>query len=356
MKINFIVPVIVRSGGIRVIFEFANRLTDAGNDVILYTPIIPFNTYKPAIKKHVLKHQLRYALEQWTGKAKMPADIFKYRFKIKAVPGINNFTIRNADAVFATAWTTAQYVHSLSKAKGKKYYFIQDYEKWNSNIKLVDSSYTLPLNRIVIAKHLNLFLKEKFGSESKVIRYGLDFDTFNNPSKTFGKPVTLLYMDHQLPNKNAKAAIDTILLIKEKYPGISVKGFGMNIYNSIPDYFEFTKNPDDKKLQELYSTSDIYIYPTLFEGCPTTPLEAMACKCAVVANAAAEIPFYITNKETGILADPLKPEQLFEGVSYLINNPGELKRISQNGYESVTKMFRWDNSVNELLEFINNTN
>ena len=241
MKINFIVPEIVRSGGIRVIFEFANRLTDAGNDVVMYTPIIPFNAYRPAVKKYVLRHQLNYALRQWTGKAKMPADIFEHKFKIKAVPGINNFTIRNADAVFATAWTTAHYVNTLSPAKGKKYYYIQDYEKWNANIDLVDSSYTLPLNRIVIAEHLRLFLKEKFNSESKVIRYGLDFNTFFNPSKEIGKPVSLLYMDHQLPNKNAKAAIDTIMLVKNKYPDIRVKGFGMNIYNSIPDYFELDR-------------------------------------------------------------------------------------------------------------------
>lgn len=353
MKINFIVPEIVRSGGIRVIFEFANRLTDLGNDITMYTPVIPFNAYSPEIKKHVFSHQVKYALRQLSGRAKMPADIFNYKFRIKAVPGVNNVTIRNADAVFATAWTTAHPVNSLSAKKGKKFYFIQDYEKWNANIKRVDESYTLPLNRIVIAEHLRIFLKEKFGSESKVIRYGLNFEKFNNPGKKFSRPITLLYMDHQLPNKNAKAAIETIKLIKNKYPDVKVKGFGMNIYNGIPEYIKFTKNPDDNKLRELYSTSDIYIYPTLFEGCPTTPLEAMACKCAVTANAAAEIPYYITHKESGMLADPLKPEQLFEGVCFLIENPEELKRISLNGFESVQKMFRWDDKVKELVEFIN---
>jgi hypothetical protein len=349
MKINLLVPEIVRSGGIRVIFEFANRLTDKGHDVILYTPAIPFNPFKPEIKLYVAKHQFKYFTRQIFGNPKLPRNIFSYRFEIKAIPAINNYFVRDSDAIFATSWTTSFHVNKLDISKGKKYYLIQDYEIWNSNEKLVDKSYTLPLNRIVIAEHLRLFFKKKFKVDSKVIRYGIDFDFFQNNKKQYGNSNrSILFMDHPLKNKNAIAAIDTIKLLKEKYTNITVRGFGMDKFHEIPDYVEFTVNPDDNKIRELYSESDIFIYPTLFEGCPTTPAEAMACKCAVVANASAEIPYYIMHKETGILANPLKQNELFEGACYLLDNYKELQEISEAGSKSVKEFFNWERSVNEL--------
>ncbi|RPI17927.1 MAG: glycosyltransferase [Ignavibacteriae bacterium] len=349
MKINFIVPEIVRSGGIRVIFDFANRLTNKGHEVTLYTPVIPFNPFKPSIKFNVFKHQVNFLIKQFWGKPYMPKHIFPYCFKIKAVSAINNFFVDNADAIIATSWVSSHYVNKLAKSKGKKFYLIQDYEIWNSNVKLVDKSYTLPLNRIVIAKHLQYFFKEKFGVDSKVIRYGVNFDFFENKNKTYNnKNKTLLFLDHLLENKNAIAAIDTVKMVKQKYPDIIVKGFGIQRFHEIPGFVEFYENPDDVKIKELYCNSDIYIYPTLFEGCPTTPVEAMACKCAVVANASAEIPYYIKNKETGILANPLKKNELFDGVCYLLENEKELQKISEAGSRSVREIFNWDKSVNEL--------
>lgn len=37
----------------------------------------------------------------------------------------------NADYIIATAWPTAYDVAKLSDKKGKKYYFIQDFEVWD---------------------------------------------------------------------------------------------------------------------------------------------------------------------------------------------------------------------------------
>ena len=72
MRINFLVPEIVRSGGIRTVFEYANRLTALGHEVTVYTPVIPFNAYRPKLKLPIVKHQLKYALKQAAGKPYMP--------------------------------------------------------------------------------------------------------------------------------------------------------------------------------------------------------------------------------------------------------------------------------------------
>ncbi len=46
LKINIIVPFIYRVGGIKLIIEYANRLTLKGHDIAMYYPIYPYNTYK----------------------------------------------------------------------------------------------------------------------------------------------------------------------------------------------------------------------------------------------------------------------------------------------------------------------
>lgn len=58
MKINFIVPEITRTGGMNIIFQYANRLLERGHDVELYSPIIPFNLHKNGIRWYYFKYQL----------------------------------------------------------------------------------------------------------------------------------------------------------------------------------------------------------------------------------------------------------------------------------------------------------
>src|SRR4030095_6650319 len=113
MKINFLVPEIVRSGGIRTVWEYGNRLTKLGHDVIVYTPVIPFNAHRPKYPLAIIKHQVKYALKQLTGKPSMPPNIYRHNFKIKAVPAVSNLFIEDADAIVATAWTTSYHVNKL---------------------------------------------------------------------------------------------------------------------------------------------------------------------------------------------------------------------------------------------------
>jgi glycosyltransferase involved in cell wall biosynthesis len=80
----------------------------------------------------------------------------------------------------------------------------------------------------------------------------------------------------------------------------------------------------------------------------------MGCKCAVVGNAVAALPEYAVNGETAILCDPEKPDELYNGVSYLLENENELKRISYAGNEFVRKVLDFDRAVNELEYLLTN--
>jgi glycosyltransferase involved in cell wall biosynthesis len=352
MRINFLVPEIVRSGGIRTVFEYANRLSDSGHDVIVFTPVVPFNPYKPKFPINIIKHQVKYALKQFTGKAFMPPNIYKRRFKIKAVPAVNNFFIPDADAIVATSWTSAYYVNKLNPRKGKKFYLIQDFEVWNSNRSLAENSYRLPLNRTVVSGYLHKLLKEKFNSDSTIISAGVNFEDFYNENKTYNEIPAILFNDHLLEHKNVSGLLEVIKKLKEKYPALIVRCFGVSKHHEMPEYIEFCRNPDDETLRELYCSSDIFLFASMYEGFGTPPAEAMACKCALVANAVAAIPEYSVHMTSAIHCNPDKPDELFNGVSYLIDNPHELRRISEAGYQSVRKLLSWDTAVEKFVKLI----
>lgn len=352
MKIIFIVPEIAISGGMRLIFEISNRLIAKGHSVTLYTPIVPFNPYRGIYNPFYFRYRMKYVIKYYLGRVKPPENIFNKKFEIKYVPFIKNIFVENADAVIATSWTTARYVNELSEKKGKKFYLIQDYEQWKSNVKCVDESYKLPLNRIVISKYLQNLLKEKFGVESKRILIGINTAKFFNEDKKFNKPRRILFMDHELGNKNVQGAIDTVMRLKQDYPDLNFRAFGVAKHHKIPDFVEFFANSSDETVRKLYCESDIFLFPSLFEGFGGPPAEAMACKCAVVGNAVAAIPEYAINRETAILTDPAKPEQLYEGVKYLLENEEELKRISYAGYEHIRKILNWDVAIEKIENYL----
>lgn len=353
MKINFIVPEISRTGGMNIIFQYANRLTNRGHDVMMYSPVIPFNLYKNRIKLYYLKYQVRYTIN-WLkkGTGKLPGNIFPYMFKIKFVPVMHNIFVRDADASIATSWPTAYPVSNFSSSKGKKFYLVQDYEIWNSNEKYVNRSYTLPLKKIVASKHMQNLLIDKFKVESELIYIGLDYDRFNNPDKKYNNPRRILFSDHSLPNKNVEGAIYTCEKLKKEYPELKFRSFALRRYHQMPDYVEFIENPGDEEITKIYSESDILIFPSQYEGFGSPPSEAMACKCAVVANAVAAIPEYSINNQTAILTDPSDRDGLYKGVEYLLETPGEIERLSIAGYNHIRKFLDWDKSVVLFEKFI----
>lgn len=348
MKINFIVPEITRTGGMRVIFEYANRLTERGHNVILYSPNIPFNNFMGMFRPYFIKYRFNYAKDRLLKKNKLPENSFRKIFEVKYLWLINNLTVRDADATVATSWTSSYAVNRLSGSKGKKVYLIQDYEQWNSNIEYVDKSYSLPMQRITVSKYLQELLREKFNSDSDVILNGIDFGIFNNPDKIFNEQKQILFMDHLLENKNSEVAIEIVMKLKTIYPSLRIKCFGMRKYHSLPDYIDFIEDPDDKQIADLYRESDIFLFTSRSEGFGLPPAEAMACKCALVGNAVAAVPEFAENMESAILTSPEYPEELFKGAEYLLNNAEELMRISLAGYENVRKILNWDIAVDKF--------
>lgn len=97
-------------------------------------------------------------------------------------------------------------------------------------------------------------------------------------------------------------------------------------------------------------TSDLFVFPTYFEGQPVSVLEAMAYQCGIVATRVGGIPQMIEQEQTGLLIDPKDPEGLKSALQKLLSDPELCERLGKNARAKVQKEFSIEKSLQELIK------
>jgi hypothetical protein len=350
MKINFLVDNIGgKSGGMRVIFIYANSLAKLGHQVYITYPLFP--TAYPGKSKDV-KKAVGYIAD--TTQNFLKANRFTVNNSVKIKWFLNNSfgPLPDADAVIATAWPTAFIVNKLSSRKGKKFYFIQNYENWFDCNDLVDATWKLPLSKIVISTWLKNLAQNKFNEPTlgPVIN-GVDFDLFHNHDKIYHLPPVIGMMYSQQKIKGTEYGIEAIQLIKKKYPETKAIFFGLKKGSDIPGFVDFNTDPPQEKIRKIYSNCDIFISPSLQEGCQLPPMEAMACKCAVVATNVGGVPDYTIPGKTALVVKPKNSQEIFQAACNLIANSNLLKSIAESGCQYISK-FTWPRAVEQFQKIL----
>ncbi|MBI4844951.1 MAG: glycosyltransferase family 4 protein [Candidatus Omnitrophica bacterium] len=350
MKIIFIVPDLSIGGGIRVVFEHANRLKAKGHEVLIIYPLWPLNFGKrPDYSIGVFFSYFRKFLGNIRRRNRV--KWFDLEVKPKGVLSLNQKFIPNADIIVATAWPTAYYVYNYKINMGRKAYLIQSYEIIIGPAEKVDRTYTLDLNQIVIAPWLKELMERKFKKDKVFfVPNGVNFQHFYNDNKVFNKNKRVLMLYHSAEFKGVADGVKAFEIAREKYPGIKLVMFGTDPGNTIPDYAQFHRRPSLEELRNLYCSCDIFLCPSWIEGWHLPPMEAMACKCAVVATNVGGIPACTIAGKTALVSPPKEPDLLAENLIALLDNEVKLKEISFAGYNYI-KDFTWE-SANDKLEKI----
>lgn len=335
-----------------MIFAHANNLNFLGHEV---TIISPFVLNKDASVKEKLLgflKLLKYRIKVMSGKDR--PDWFKLDPMVKIIR-IENLAAENVpdtDVTIATANETADWLAAYPQSKGKKFYFIQDYEIWTRNKELVDSTWRMPLKKIVIAQRLKKLAETRFHEQvCGVVPNGIDTEQFFNENKKINTAKKILMMYHVLEKKGFFDGLKAFLIAKDKHSEISLTLFGA--YRPGPEIagYDFYYRPTPEELRKLYCQSDIFIWPSREEGFGLPPMEAMACKCAVISTDTGAIRDYAIDEQTVIIVPPNKPDQIGEKIIELIENEKKLSRLSLAGYEKI-RGFTWERSTAMLEKII----
>ena len=359
--INFITYDLGINGGTKAIIEFAYNFVDLGYNVNIIYPahIFPKIFNYEFDKEYFLKigSKILRIFKQLIGKNPNDDSKIKKWFKIRAnvlkVPHLSNKYIPDADFVFATWWETASHVKKLNASKGKKCYLIQHYEVWGGRKNRVDETYKYGFFNVVNSNWLKeIILKETGVKTNATILHSPDDETFNYKlTKRKDKDIRVMIVYRNIVWKGMKEGIAAFEKAKKQVPNLKLVLAGQ-LDNQIPKYAEAHKGPvSQEKLNELYNSADIFLFPSLIEGFGMPPMEAMRCKVAVVSTDVGALRDYSIDGVSVMLSKPGDINAMANNIVKLAKNEKLRKQIAENGYKNIQK-YTWRETTKQLNEYL----
>ena len=220
---------------------------------------------------------------------------------------------------------------------------------------------------------------------------GVDADYFKSPAKPpppkDNDSMHLLFVGRISPEKGVHVLIDAFKHVLRKYPRIQLDIIGphwvafkpfidpldqdhclkklKSFFETPASYFKFLKDKlspaDDSKvnfigavphhaLLSYYQRSDILINPSLCEAFGMSLVEAMACRCPVIATRVGGMIDIISEGQNGVLVERDDPKALAEAILQLLNNPERRQAMGMYGRRKILELFTWQRIADSLFE------
>ena len=340
-----------RSGGTRVLFEVANRLATRGHEISftslgrkdahrwfpLRVKVNYIETTVPIVRR-TLPHILDYALRKTT-----PWRLDRIRNLGLALP--------DCDISVATSFLTAFAVHR--SGRGTPFYYVQHHEPLFFNDpytrRNAQETYYLPLHIITVSSWLKDLMKKKYSKDSKVVLNGVDRKVFfPRPTTKDAKMKRVVCIGRDLEWKGLNDLTQAMKIVHNEYPPVELiivtqdklaigeTGFPYRIVCA----------PTDEELATQYSSSDIFVSPSWYEGFSLPPLEAMSCGTPVVTTRIGPED-YAADGENALIVEPRKPKQMAVAILSILNNPNLRDKLVSNGIETAKKL-TWDETASKV--------
>ncbi len=315
-------------GGVKVIFEHANRLTDKGVKVTLVSNF-PMPTWYP-IKAEYISVPLNR--EVATG-------------------------IPECDVIIATSWN---HINACIETGIAPVVF---FEQGGSHLFEWDN---LPAERKeILKKMLSLpnfvFTVSNTGAQKLKTIYGID----NVPVFYNALDDNIFFSRSQLPGQTQNPYMMIVGSDKNDFKGIpdlitafeiiNSKGFSLNLVWITKDKPQESIGrvyiaPPQETIGDLFRGASVYVCGSYYECFALPPLEAMACGCPVVTTNNEGVMEYAKDRYNCLLADMGSPESLAEKVIELLKNPELYSSIQRNGINTAAK-FCWEEVMQKLLNY-----
>lgn len=341
MKIAFIRHSIFNRGGDRLILEYANYLAQKGHEVVIYVNFIDtVFTISPLIKVNYFVFRSKLWIAARAIFTKFPCDMIIP--DIAAMAAL--LSIRNNRKIVYLSMAYDEYYYSskLMRRLVRALYF-----------------YALRLRKIpviAISHGLSRLFKTRFQVNVSVVPAGIDPKEFYpEPSRELltgkGSRKAILIFVRGDYRKGLDIAIEILnnivkTEIKDRaviwtiggridVPGLIIKNFGV---------------VDLDTLRNVFSSSDVFLFPSRHEGFGLMVLEAMACGCAVVTTAAVPV---VTDNKDALISAIGDVSGMTQKLILLLRDENLRGRLISEGYKTV-KNYDLNNSKQEFEKVLLN--
>lgn len=328
MTITIVLPFINLTGGIRVLLDYANVLTDAGHSVTVVYPRWPY--------------QFQYTRRQQWGEFKKhlahdgTIPWFPLRARLKCVPLIRGSFLPKADIVIAAGWAVAHDVARAGQSRGRKVLIVFHHESGTGREDRVRAIYDLPFYRIAFSEFVRDSITRDFGCTiHDVVPNGVDTSLFYPDGAS--EPRSVLFLYHPDPRKGADDGFAALRALRVRRPDTTIRVCGTVRPESLPQGLAFEFHPDDATLRRRFSQSTVLLYPSRLEGFALPPLEAMACGCPSVATRVGAVTEYGKNGTNATLVDVGDVNAMVAGMEAYLDDPAMRDRHSLAGLETVNR-------------------
>lgn len=346
LRISFICPPDTPSGGSRVVAIYAKLLAQRGHRVsAVFT-----KRASPTIRQRASALAKRGI---WLGAILAPTNSYfgppvDVIYLNHSGP-MTDRDVPDGDVVIATWWETAEWVYSLSKRKGAKLHFMQDYETWGtSDATRLDAATALPIPKIVIAHWVRDLLLERWGQEPiALIANSVETDKFFAPPRSKRPTPTVGFTYSPMHSKGADICIDAITAARRSLPALRALAFGQS---QMPDAsgIDFHLKVAEDALRSLYAACDAWLFGTRSEGFGLPILEAMACRTPVIGTPAGAFPSLVA-KGGGIQVSAENPLSMAEAIAWIAAmDDNSWRQMSDAAYVTATS-YSWADAT-DLFE------
>lgn len=343
-------------GGYKIVYEYANRLTEFGYNITIFYPLFYFINKKSESLIHIIKKTLGYIPFKIFGLYKVRWFRLNKKIREKFYFSYNREKLLKYDVLIATHISTAFALHNLHLDEVKIcIYLIQDFEKWGIYSETdVFESYRFPMKKICIAPWL-LEKVKSVGEDAVLIYDGLDFSYFSLTKPIENRnPCEISLMFHTRPEKRFEDSLKALQIVHQEIPEIHISVFTVfDAPKKLPKYFTYYKSPSKEELNEIYNNSAIYVAASSIEGFGLTVAEAMICGCAVACTDNGGFSSMVKTGDTGLLSPVFDYKSLAKNIINLIEDNELRTRLAKNGNKNISK-FKWETAVEKIIEVLEN--
>jgi|TARA_B100000809_G_scaffold244996_1_gene271511 hypothetical protein len=349
MKISFMVNQYARiSGGNRALFEFANRLKTAGHEVRWFVLSKPIKWYR-------LDKKIIASMKRVITMSPETIDWIDNTIPIEILPINHPKYLPEADILVATAWQTADFAAKLPKEKGMLFYFVLHYESlWTRYKKQALKTYDLACQKIVCSNWIKNKLIEKHGQDAEVLVIPVDQRVFYCDDKKWNSIRRVCMLHHDYDWKGYEDGIKAIKEVFAQGHKLELVVFGEKLEDPQPLFdaagfdFEYHYRPARERLRKIYTSCDIFLCSSWYEGLGLTAMEAMACRCSLVTTDTGGCLEYAIDEQTALVSASRDISGLTRNLIRLLEDEELLKLLSEDGYRKI-KEFNWEESCDRLM-------